>query len=305
MVSDRATAEVAELAAALVRTGHGVAILTVDDELLGPFARQLSASWTADPPDVVHAHGWMAGIAAQLATQHLGIPAVQTFHGMRSAPAEYARLAAMVARRADWVAASCTDDVFALTRMGRPRTRVSVVPHGVDTAVFTPDGPRPAKAAEFRIVAVAESLQNNEFDVLTQAMHAVQKTELVVADETVAAADLPALLRSADIVVSTDRSGFGTLEAMACGVPVVAPAVGAVVDSVVDNVTGRLVPPNDPRRLADAINALLRDSFLRRSFGAAGRDRMVARYSWDRIAEDMLLIYDRVAPREEQASTPA
>ena len=91
---------------------------------------------------------------------------------------------------------------------------------------------------------------------------------------------------------------------MACGVPVVASAVGGMLDTVVDNVTGCLVPPKAPGRLAEAINVLLRDSFLRQSFGAAGRDRAQARYSWDRIAVDLLRIYDDLA-RYPRVTTPA
>lgn len=300
MVAERATVQVVELSAALMHKDHLVPLFTADNECLGPFAQSLYASWAVDPPDVVHAHGWMAGIASQLATEHLGVPVVQTFDGPRTAPAEYARMEAMVTRRADWVTATCTEDVIGLMRSGRPRARISVVPHGVDTDRFTPDGPAAVKAADHRVICVGESRQNDQFDVLVSGMHAVPGAELLVVGEEVARADLPQLLRSADLVSTVDASAIGTLEAMACGVPVVAPAVGAIVDSVVDNVTGYLVPPHDPRRLSNSISALLRDSFLRRSFGAAGRDRMLARYSWDRIAKDMLLIYGRVAP---EAST--
>jgi glycosyltransferase involved in cell wall biosynthesis len=77
---------------------------------------------------------------------------------------------------------------------------------------------------------------------------------------------------------------------------VVASAVGGMLDTVVDDVTGRLVPPKRPTDTADAIYPLLRDSFLRRSLGAAGRDRARSRYSWDRIAGDTLRIYDRLVP---------
>jgi glycosyltransferase involved in cell wall biosynthesis len=108
---------------------------------------------------------------------------------------------------------------------------------------------------------------------------------------------LPALLRSADVVACNpwrETSGSVALEAMACGVPVVASAVGASLDIVVHDVTGRLVPPRDPAKMVYAINVLLHDVFLRKSLGAAGRDRARARYSWDRIAVDMLRIYERV-----------
>lgn len=74
-----------------------------------------------------------------------------------------------------------------------------------------------------------------------------------------------------------------------------------MLDIVVHDVTGRMVAPRRPRECAEAVSAILRDSFLRRSLGLAGRDRACARYSWDRIAEDTERIYDRLitapAPR--------
>jgi glycosyltransferase involved in cell wall biosynthesis len=113
----------------------------------------------------------------------------------------------------------------------------------------------------------------------------------------IAREDMPALLRSADVVACTawyEPFGLVALEAMACGVPVVASAVGGMLDTVIDDVTGRLIPPQKPAEIAAAINPLLRDSFLRQSLGLAGRDRVCARYSWDRVAEDMMRIYDTV-----------
>ena len=82
---------------------------------------------------------------------------------------------------------------------------------------------------------------------------------------------------------------------MACGVPVVASAVGGMLDTIVHDVTGRLVAPRKPNEDATAINMLLGDTFLRQSMGAAGRDRVQARYSWDRVTSDMMRIYDKVA----------
>jgi glycosyltransferase involved in cell wall biosynthesis len=110
--------------------------------------------------------------------------------------------------------------------------------------------------------------------------------------------EMPMLLRSADVVAATpwyEPFGIVPLEAMACGVPVVASAVGGMLDTIVHDVTGRLVAPRKPNVVAAAINMLLEDSFRRRSLGAAGRDRVQARYSWDRVTSDMMRIYDKVA----------
>jgi len=75
--------------------------------------------------------------------------------------------------------------------------------------------------------------------------------------------------------------GFGlpAAEALACGAPVVATAVGAVPE-VVTAGTGVLVPPADPAALAAAIGGLLDDPARRRALGAAGCARMRAEFDW-------------------------
>jgi glycosyltransferase involved in cell wall biosynthesis len=347
-----------------VETSHGYRVVHVPagpaeplpkDELLahmGPFARYLDEQWAADRPDVAHAHFWMSGIATQLAARHLDLPAVQTFHALGvvkrrhqgdqdTSPKDRLKLEAMVARTATWVAATCTDEVFELMRMGRSRARISVVPCGVDLDLFTPDGPRAEKGAKYRIVTVGRFVPRKGFDVVVQALPAVPDAELVIvggpgpseldADPearrlrelaiglgvddrvhfrgSVARDEMPAILRSADVVACTpwyEPFGIVPLEAMACGIPVVASAVGGMLDTVVHDVTGRLVQPRRPGEVADAINHLLHDDFLRQSFGAAGRDRAKARYSWDRVAGDTLRIYERVVPDQQPAaSVPA
>jgi D-inositol-3-phosphate glycosyltransferase len=107
-------------------------------------------------------------------------------------------------------------------------------------------------------------------------------------------ADLPALYRSADLVVNVpwyEPFGIVPLEAMACGVPVVVSAVGGLVDSVVDGVTGVHVPPRRPALLAGAVAGLLADPERRAALGAAGARRAGRRYGWDRIAGSTQEVY--------------
>jgi len=100
-------------------------------------------------------------------------------------------------------------------------------------------------------------------------------------------AAMPRLICESDVVVSVpwyEPFGIVPLEAMACGVPVVAAAVGGLTDTVVDGVNGVLVPPRRPDALAAALTALLADPARRVDMGIAGAARARARYGWRRVA---------------------
>lgn len=89
------------------------------------------------------------------------------------------------------------------------------------------------------------------------------------------------LLARADLFVMPSRSeglGSAALEAMWCGLPVVASNVGGLPEAVEKGVTGALVPPGDPRRLAEAVAELLSDPDRRRRMGKAARLRARGRY---------------------------
>jgi glycogen synthase len=103
--------------------------------------------------------------------------------------------------------------------------------------------------------------------------------------------------------------GIINLEAMACGTPVVASAVGGITEVVVDGETGRLVPfeasseapfgPADPGRfavdLAAALSGVLADPERRRRMGEAGRRRVEERYAWSAVASQVVEEYRRIA----------
>jgi len=85
--------------------------------------------------------------------------------------------------------------------------------------------------------------------------------------------------------------GIINLEAMATERPVVASAVGGIKEVVVPEETGLLVPPADPKALADAINRVLRNPEWGRKMGLAGRKRVEQHFSWTSIAKQTLEMY--------------
>jgi starch synthase len=91
--------------------------------------------------------------------------------------------------------------------------------------------------------------------------------------------------------------GVVNLEAMACGTPVVASAVGGISEVVEHGVTGLLVPydEQDPERfqreLANAVNELLADPQRVAAMGRAGRERAITEFSWSAVAERTVRLY--------------
>jgi D-inositol-3-phosphate glycosyltransferase len=239
------------------------------------------------------------------------------------------RLAAerRIADEASHIIATSSDEVFELRRMGADGARISVVPCGVDLDRFSPDGPSdPRSSGRVRIVCVSRFVERKGLDDVVRALALLPDCDLVVAGGPPAAEldadpvalglrevaaeigvadrlelrgslardEVPALLRSADVVCCTpwyEPFGIVPLEAMACGVPVVASAVGGLIDTVVHGVTGLHVAPRQPDSIAAAVGALAEDAALRAELGAAGRQRAEARYGWPRIARATLDAY--------------
>jgi D-inositol-3-phosphate glycosyltransferase len=242
-----------------------------------------------------------------------------------TSPPHRIALEAWIAQSVDRIVATCTDEVFELLRQGADGRRVTVVPCGVDLRRFGPDGDREPHAGP-RLVAACRLVERKGLGDAIAALAEIPGAELHVAggpDAAALAADaeaqrlralarehgvsdrlvlrgrvgrdrMPALLRSADVVLCVpwyEPFGIVPLEAMACGVPVVATAVGGQTDSVVHGLTGVHVPPRDPGELAAAVRALLADPAQRAELGAAGARRAATRYGFDRIARSTRDVY--------------
>ncbi|CAN7381985.1 glycosyltransferase [Pseudarthrobacter oxydans] len=339
---------------ARVRVGPRLEVVHVDagparhvpkDGLLpfmGELADGVARDWSLRPPDVVHGHFWMSGLAALDAARRpvsgYRIPVIQTFHALGTvkrrhqgaedtSPQERRWLEPGVGRSADRIIATCSDEVFELKAMGIDTGKISIAPCGVDLDFFSAAGPTAARTAGHRVLSVGRLVPRKGVDLVIRSLPYLRESgfddvellivggggdsgvldadpevrrllglaaELGVADQVrlqgqVARGEMPGIFRSADAVVCApwyEPFGIVPLEAMACGVPVVAAAVGGLRDTVVDHGTGLHVPPRDPEAIASALAMLLRNRSLRAELGNAGKVRARTRYSWDRVAAE-------------------
>ncbi|KAA1249451.1 glycosyltransferase family 1 protein [Mycobacterium simiae] len=211
---------------------------------VGDWAGELADIWSTDPPDVVHALGWLGGLAAQLAARRQGLPTVQTFHGLASLKAsdssdrqlvntERARLEPLLARNATWVTAGSSADVDALAKLRRSRARLSLLSAGVDVLRYAPVGPQLDRTDLYRILCLApDPLPHNGFDRTIRVLPKLPGAELVIAESAAtdrrhAAAraalnDLAGDLRVADRVRFAGAVAADTLPALLRSADVVA-----------------------------------------------------------------------------------
>ncbi len=303
---------------------------------LPAFTRELEAAWAQDRPDVVHAHFWMSGMVA-LAAAAGRMPVVQTFHALGAvkrrhqgshdtSPEGRVRAELAVARQADRVLATCTDEVFELARMGAPRRRMTVVPCGVDTVGVHAGGPRraagrPAAAGVDRPARAAQGRRRGHRGTAPPPVRRAggrgRGRRRRPGRRTPARVRVP---RRRGGPGAPDRSGGPSRRARAA-------ALGrrrglrAVVRAVRDRAAARrwpaaarswrarsggsrtpwstrspacwcrrAVPTRSPRRCATCSGSPTRAA----AFGIAGRDRVLARYGWERVAVATQAVYEDV-----------
>ncbi len=171
------------------------------DDLLSymdAFAGQLARSWRADPPDIVHAHFWMSGLAAVQAAAACGsgadtaIPVVQTFHALGTvkrrwqgaadtSPDERIEVELRLTRQVDRIIATCRDEVAELLAMGAADTLIDVVPCGVDTELFRRRPPRSGtRSGQARLVTIGRLVPRKGVDEVIRALALLTDTELLV-----------------------------------------------------------------------------------------------------------------------------
>jgi glycosyltransferase involved in cell wall biosynthesis len=207
-------------------------------------------------------------------------------------------------------------------QMGVALGRLTVVPVGVDPEVFKPyddvvkkkgrlmvtsSSDVPMKGLVPLLEAIAKLRVERDIDLIVigqpqakgrvaLAMERLGLTDIVTTITGVSDEELARLYGEAEVaIVPSLYEGFSlpAIEAMSCGVPVVATTGGALPEVVgTSGETGLLVQPNDPDALVAAIGQLLDDAALRERLGANGRQRVIDRFTWQVTARGTAACYD-------------
>jgi glycosyltransferase involved in cell wall biosynthesis len=261
-------------------------------------------------PDVVHGHSSIGGLLARLAAGRT--PVVYTANGLTTVPAGRVVERALARRTRAFVATSSSEGALAEQRhlVGRGG-RVVVIPNGIE--VEAPPAPLDLRAslglaATTPLVGslsrlVPQKAPEDLAAACRRILEAVPEAHAVVIGDGELAAEweaavaasgvadrlhrIPTLdgaagvLGQLDVFLLASRfegGPYAPLEAMRAGTPVVLTDVVGSRDAVEDGVSGLLVPAGRPDRLADAVVDLLGDPSARARLGAAGRERVAARF---------------------------
>jgi phosphatidylinositol alpha 1,6-mannosyltransferase len=284
-------------------------------------SRRVAAAITEHRADIVHlASPFILGVRGMAAAARLGVPAVavyqtdlagyaRTYVGAGESTA-WRRIRSVHAA-ADRTLAPSSAALHDLEAHGVPRVRLW--PRGVDTVRFRPEHRDEALRRELApngeliVGYVGRLAPEKQVELLAGACGLEGVRVVIVGDgpsETTLREALPGAVflgrRTGDelarIFASLDvfahTGPFETFcqtvqEAMASGVPVVAPAAGGPLDLVAHGRTGLLVPPRDGAAVRDAVWALAVDPTLRDAYGAAGRAAVEGR-TWAAVGDQLI-----------------
>lgn len=290
-------------------------------------------------PSLLHLHGYKAEMLGRMAAAGLPIPIVVTLHNYLIYPGSrlffaplYYYLKRAFPARDRYIAVSGALKEDFLKRSGVNPTKVTVIHNGIAMEPFRRAKPQPELTGlGSPLIGTALRLSRQKgIDVLVQAAPLIfqryPRTALLVSGEGPLAKqlkdtvvdmglanrifflgfveNLPRFLASLDIFVLPSRTeglGIILLEALACGVPVVATDVGGIPEIITSGSHGLLVPAQNPAKLAAGIETLWEDQNLRRKLAERGIERIRERFLLQdmhiktaQVYEDVMRERDRV-----------
>jgi glycosyltransferase involved in cell wall biosynthesis len=289
-------------------------------------------------PDVFHVHlNWPLACRHELIAARIArVPAIVATAHLSSTldDVRFGSLKQAIQVRAidKYIAVSETVQDWLCGDMRVPASKVRVVKNGVSLGAFSiqsassrpdtgaPDRKRPVVLTTARLhtgkgliylLQAAKLVPGVLFQIAGDGPHRAeleQQARQIGVEERVRflgyREDIPELLAACDLFVLPslyEALGLSVIEAMAAGKPVIASAVGGLKESVIDGVTGMLVPPKDPERLAGAIRKLLYERALATRLAEAGKDRAIQFFSTTAMVQGVTEVYEELLARKSAA----
>ena len=302
---------------------HPIISLAGLDKLVEYGLDQFSPAIEQFRPGLIHAHfaREATGKARELSMEH-NVPFTFTAHGYdiyRKPPSDF-QARALAASAVVTVSQANADYIHRTFDV--PRSRLQVIPCGVDVNEFCPSPNDLVESGPPRIVCVARLVPVKNLGFLLEACAALRERELdfrcLILGEGPGRSELEAMrarLKLEDVVqmpgaanrdtvrecwrqaaigvLTSENEGMpvSLMEAAACGVPVVATCVGGIPELVLDGVTGILTAPGDPVQFAQAVERLIVAPELRRELGINARAHAEKRFSIVRQADALLELW--------------
>jgi sugar transferase (PEP-CTERM/EpsH1 system associated) len=282
--------------------------------------------------DVLHTHLFGSNTLGRLLGRLAGVPVIVAHEHWSTKASREVWVDRALYRLSDRILVpSAASKEMVIKAEGIPANRIDVVYNGVDTAIFGQSGGRKEVRSELNIPADATVLgivgrlseEKGGVDVLIRAVARLSKTNpnlrlLVVGDgplrsslEALAVGSAPSgtfiftgtrndvahLLSAMDLFVLpslNEALPIVVLEAMAAGLPVIATRVGGVPEIVDHEKTGLLVQPGSEDALHSALDRLISDPDLREQLAQAGRERVAADFTIERMVKHIEDLYEEL-----------
>ena len=278
-------------------------------------------------PDIVSCHSSKAGLIGRLAAASLRIPVVFTAHGWaftENVPQPHRTIYKIIEKVAGWFSAhiitvSEFDRDLALKSRVISKKKMTAIHNGMPDMPYTPPvnqdlernvrlimvarfGPQKDHATLIKALAQLKDLNwtldlvgggdNSDVGDLVDAHELTDKVHFLGEQE-----DVASCLSHTDVYCLISHwEGFprSILEAMRAGLPVVATDVAGVKESVIENETGFCPPHEDVDALAKSLRTLITQPHLIQKMGLAGRKRFEENFTFDKMANKTLDIYEQV-----------